>query len=374
MAEDMSPGTALASGALRKKVRDLIVQACEADDVELISQAITLASSPGSSTSLEKLVQMAFPRMFSRNAPTVLDYILTHGAVKDIASSYNGITRDITYAAYEREFPKALVQILLDHGWDINHRQCDQPLLWQMVDDGEAVAWCLERGATVFPKGQRPWPEFDINNAEEFVEYFKRFPYTSEERSDCLYYCPPILELAARQSTVATFELLRSKGAPLGWRVLHMAVSGCASMYAPDNSITEQTSPTALPSDEGKQPQLPDRQLARTREERMRMVRHLVDTLKLDVNARDQPPGWMLGNFWGRPLHYIAHLGGSNIREVTLFLLDRGANPELVDGGMTPMVYGKGNFLDGVKEWRLIHTGDAGHRQSGDGADHNQED
>lgn len=78
-------------------------------------------------------------------------------------------------------------------------------------------------------------------------------------------------------------------------------------MAARENSITEQTNPTTLPSDEGKQPQLSDRQLARTREERIEMVRHLVDTLKLDVNARDQPPGWMLGNFFSRPLHYIAH-------------------------------------------------------------------
>jgi hypothetical protein len=155
MAEDMSPGTVLPSGALRKKVRDLVVQACENDDIELFSQAITLAPSLDSSTSLENLVQTAFPRMFSRNARTVLDYVFTHGAVKDIASSYNGITKDITYAAYEREFLKALVQILLDHGWDINYRQRDQPLLWQMVDGGDAVAWCLKRGAAVFPEGQR---------------------------------------------------------------------------------------------------------------------------------------------------------------------------------------------------------------------------
>jgi hypothetical protein len=80
-------------------------------------------------------------------------------------------------------------------------------------------------------------------------------------------------------------------------------------MWNPDSTITEQTDPTASSSDEGKQPQLSDKELARTherREERMKMVRHLADTLKLDVNARDQPPGGRLGNFFGRPLHYIA--------------------------------------------------------------------
>ena len=315
---------------------------------------------------------MTFNRVFSRNAPKVLDYILTHADAKVLASSYNIVASHIAYAAYEREFPKTLVQILLDHGWDINHRQRDQPLLWQIVNDGDAVAWCLERGANVLPKGQRPWPEFDINNAEEYAEYFERFPYTNDERSDCLYHCPPILELAASQSTVATFELLRSKGAPLGWRVLHKAASSTANMWNPDSSITEQTGLTASSSDEGKQPQLSDQELARTRErreERMKMVRHLVDTLKLDVNARDQPPGWRLGNFFGRPLHYIANRSGSkgNSKEVVLFLLERGADPELVDGGMTPMAYGKGSFLDAVKEWRAM-------QQSGDGADRNHRD
>jgi hypothetical protein len=224
------------------------------------------------------------------------------------------------------------------------------------------VAWCLERGASVLPKGQKLWPpEIDINNAEALVEYFERLP--REEGSDCLYYCLPILELAARQSTVATFELLRSKGAPLGWRVLHMAAVGRACMAVPESSVTKQASPI----DEGKQ-QLSDRELARKPEERMDMVRHLVDTLKLDVNARDQPPGWMLGNFFGRPLHYVAHNRGSkgDCREVTLFLLQRGADPELVDGGMSPMAYGKGNFLDAVKEWRLMQTSNAVKSSDGD--------
>jgi hypothetical protein len=37
MAEDMSSGTALTGGALHKMILDLIAQACEADDVDLIS-------------------------------------------------------------------------------------------------------------------------------------------------------------------------------------------------------------------------------------------------------------------------------------------------------------------------------------------------
>ncbi|KAN0108009.1 hypothetical protein V8E51_007751 [Hyaloscypha variabilis] len=355
MSDDMSSATTSTRGALHKRLRYLIVQACEVDDVDLISQALTLGS-------VEQVTKLAFPRVFSQNAPKVLEYLLTHGsdvkAIADIAATH------IALAAYERTFPKSLVQILLNHGWDINHRHHDQPLLWQIVYDGDAVAWCLERGASILPKGQKLWPEFNINNAEAFAEYFERFPYSSKERSDCLYYCPPILELAAQQSTVTTFELLRSKGAPLGWRVLHMAATGRACSAVPEHSVTKP----ANPIDEVER-QFSDRELARTPEERMNMVRHLVDNLKLDVNARDQPPGWILGNFFGRPLHYVAQKSGSkgDCREVTLFLLQKGADPELEDGGgMIPMALGKGSFLDAVKEWKLMQTSDAVQSSAGE--------
>lgn len=217
------------------------------------------------------------------------------------------------------------------------------------------MAWCLGHGASVLPKGQKSWPNFDVNDVEAYSEYFEHFPFSDDERSDCLYHCPPILELAARQSTVATFELLRSTGAPLGWRVLHMAAIGRACYAKPESSATEEVNPVV----EGER-HLSDRELARMPEERMHMVRHLVDTLKLDANARDQPPGWRLGNFFGRPLHYVAFKSGSNedCKEVTLFLLRKGADPELEDGGMTPITYGKQNFLDAVNEWRLVQTED----------------
>jgi hypothetical protein len=199
--------TTPARGALLKRLRDLIVQACEADDLDLISQALILGPR-------EQVTKLAFPRVFSRNAPKVLNYLLIYGSDTDIENIAGKAATHIALAAYEQAFPKSLVQILLDDGWDINYRDRnrDQPLLWKMVHDGDAVAWCLERGASVLPKGQKLW----INNAEAYAEYFERCPFSSEERSDCLYYYPQILQLAARESTVATFELLRSKGVPLG--------------------------------------------------------------------------------------------------------------------------------------------------------------
>jgi hypothetical protein len=83
-------------------------------------------------------------------------------------------------------------------------------------------------------------------------------------------------------------------------------------------------------------------------------------TLKLDVNARDQPPKWVLGNSLRRPLYYVAFKSSlkGDCREVTLFLIQKGADPELMEGGVTLMEYGKGNFLDAVKEWRLMKISD----------------
>jgi hypothetical protein len=49
-------------------------------------------------------------------------------------------------------------------------------------------------------------------------------------------------------------------------------------------------------------------------------------------------------------------------REVTLFLLQKGADPELV----IPMALGRSNFLDAAKEWKLMQTSDAAQSNSGE--------
>jgi hypothetical protein len=71
-----------------------------------------------------------------------------------------------------------------------------------------------------------------------------------------------------------------------------------------------------------------------------------------------------LAIFLGRPLHYVAHKDGlkGDGREVTLFLLQKGADPELV----IPMALGRSNFLDAAKEWKLMQTSDAAQSNSGE--------
>ncbi len=333
--------------ALGRRIHELVNHGCEADDPNLISEALSLSSTRGSSTSPEELMEIITSRIWDHNSSKVLNHIITHGL--DIVARGGRIAMYIAYAVYTHGLPKEMVEVLLAHGWDINVRsRSRKPLLWNVVAYGDAVTWCLDHGASPSVQGQRSWPDFDINNTEEFDKYLEQHPWSHVELSDYYLYWPPLLEDAASKDTVATFELLRSKGAAMGWRVLHKAVASAVSRE------TREPTREKLPLSDGEL----------TPEDPLAMVRHLVDNLKLDVNALDCPPGWQLGNFFGRPLHYAAKTceGSWTCRPVTWFLMDRGADPELMDSGgsMTALDYGKECFRDAVNEWRLMKTAEAG--------------
>ena len=136
----------------------------------------------------------------------------------------------------------------------------------------------------------------------------------------------------------------------MSWRVLHKAV--VSAVYRETREPTHETPP------------LSHGELTRTPEDPLAIVRHLVDNLKLDVNALDCPPGWRLGNFFGRPLQYAAKTCGGHwkCRPVTWFLMDRGAYLELMNSGglRTALDYGKECFRDDVNEWRMMKTEEAG--------------
>lgn len=110
-----------------------------------------------------------------------------------------------------------------------------------------------------------------------------------------------MLTIAASYGNVETFELLRAKGAPLDPSPLNRAVEQ-ATRAAPQ---------------EGCEPRLTY----------LNMLRHLVDVVKLDVNAVQQQ--------LGRPCHTplcIAAGGDTtnykqDFRPLIAFLLDRGADP-----------------------------------------------
>lgn len=165
-----------------------------------------------------------------------------------------------------------LLQILFDHGWDINQSP-DGPgggktLLQFVCGDESLVHWCLDHGASV------------------------------EDRHLDPYRCPPLLELVAARNTVEVFKLLQSLGAQLGPRTLHYGVSAAA--FHNDDECQ------AI---------------------RMAMVKYLVDELGLDVNTMDCEGQWP--NHWGTPLCYACR--GDDGGEVVRFLLDRGADPSIKD-------------------------------------------
>jgi hypothetical protein len=148
---------------------------------------------------------------------------------------------------------------------------------------------------------------------------------------------PPVLEIAAAEGIVATFELLRARGAPIGRRTLHQAVEQ-AAIYASSDDGSVRTEPF---------------------EQRMDMVRHLVDIVGLNVNA----DGLWPGKFCSTPLSYVASRNDSkDARELIWFLLDRGADPDRAGplvGDIRPpsaLEHAQSSrntrFLEAVREWQ----------------------
>jgi hypothetical protein len=129
------------------------------------------------------------------------------------------------------------LEFLLAHGWDINncHVEIHQDMnradhehskeaelyMWRIVKNHARVKWCLEHGANVHPRDFQPYKQGDI---------------TSDQ-----YYCEPILEVAACRASVATFELFRSHGAPLGRRALHRAVEFACRSNRPYYAVMTPT-------------------------------------------------------------------------------------------------------------------------------------
>ncbi|KAI9652758.1 MAG: hypothetical protein M1829_001478 [Trizodia sp. TS-e1964] len=298
----------------------IIVDACKADSVALISYALSIISSPDPREIEQETLRMAVRTSLSRNACKVLTLLLEHGAkVPDDSnlSLVQGPTIEV-------------LEILLAHGWDINARGASrQPFLWDVAHDDELVAFGITHGATVIPK--------DLQLPSE------------NERLNDSFHCPPILDIAAKVSTIATFELLRSLGAPYGPRMLQMAVLGAVN----SRSAGER-------GGEGTESGLLDKDLASLPSERMAMVIHIVDVLGVCPNALDQPAGAALGNHFGYPLLYLLRSSpNTDYTEVLQFLLQRGADPgiRLHPPGWNAIDCAKQDkhqrFLDIVESWKL---------------------
>ena len=224
------------------------------------------------------------------NAPNAVSYLLERGADASVIERGHVI---------QHGFSIRVVTALLQHGWDINTRKRPySPLLWRVVGDYDLVYWCLEHGANVHPST----PPSLCGKAFEYY-----------------LHCQSVLQSAAESRTLETFELLRSRGAPNGYRMPRGAVQWAYKR-------TEPTPACEYYKRRGDGKEKP--RLADSWEERMRMVRFLVEDEGLDVNGSDQPsPKHNLPQHFGKPLAYVMHFQDSDPREVVWYLLDHGADP-----------------------------------------------
>lgn len=300
----------------------LSIEACRADDVSLMEQAISIASQPNSRNTVQEVVQRGLRRSAARSAVHVLHYLLDRGADVAILSASDILANDDMVKPSQE-----VLEILIGHGWDINTqgtRHTSWPLLWFVVEYPDLVTWCLDHGARVDIPEDPPQINADGTQSR------KGLPR------------PTILGMAASSGSVETFELLRARGAPFDPRTLHRAVEQ-ATISAPKEGSDRCSSYT----------------------HRMDMVRHLVDVLKLDVNAVKH----QIGGQCSTPLCCVARRPTSqDFRELVYFLLDRGADPNL-DGEVqkgfkwsSPITCaqscGNMRFLQAVEEWQASKQGD----------------
>ncbi|KAL6716619.1 hypothetical protein ACLMJK_006187 [Lecanora helva] len=174
-------------------------------------------------------------------------------------------------------------QTLFEHGWDVNCRESSESqnsngdrLLTMVCDSENLVNWLLSHGAVAADP-----PDLDS------------------------FSTPPILERVASTGSISTFRLLRDNGAQITQRLLHRAVQSAA--YSGDRE---------------------------TFEERMKMVRFLVEDLGCDVNAMDVVEGQQLPNHWGTPAAYAMQTGyqpADQKVELIKYLLEKGADSTIKD-------------------------------------------
>jgi hypothetical protein len=306
---------------LQKDCEHLAKTACERDDTSLIEQAFSNCSEKGN---LQYLLYISCRGAIQNNSENVL---------KNLVEKQGLDVRRLppTFVAGEG-LSTAILEFLLAHGWDLNFRHTSEsgdgdamPFMWHIVGDADLVAWCLGHGANLTPIRQGPLVKCEITKDQ--------------------YSCEQLLERAAAHASVATFELLRSRGAPLGWRPLHRAVFAAAfALDAARRSEEKKAEGGGGETDEARKAVV----------ERMDMVRHLIDVVGIDVNALDHPVGKKSQDRMGTPIVYVAYLDCfHHTRELTWLLLDRGADPTpgLVEAKET----GHPTFADDVEAWKAQH-------------------
>lgn len=288
----------------RKSALATAEQACQLDSIGLLNEA----RSQFSNEDIQKLYHRITYQAIRCNATRIIKELFSKGI--------NLVPHIPTFMA---DATTETLQILLDNGWDINARDPTEmtvryPFLWLATSRKDLVEWALKHGA-----------------------------HTSIQFSECetlrtrLLHKTLLEACIENDGSIPTNELLRTHGAPHGRRELHLAVE--RATYGLFLNETEEHH-------------------EKWHRERMAMVRHLLDVVKLDVNEPDQPadipclPDHCGGN--GRkatPICYIPNCGvfPMDTRELTWLLLDHGADVALA------LEFAKRDspkFIEDVEAWR----------------------
>ncbi|CAA9958670.1 hypothetical protein PTMSG1_02210 [Pyrenophora teres f. maculata] len=301
--------------ALETQRWELVNAAVEKNEPALLEQATQI----NGQDTVDRFHDQVRDIAIKKNSIPILRYLIEHGvSVKHIEPPQLADGGEVSIPTLE---------FLLTQGWDINWpgdrlSSTREPFMWYCINDQDKLVWCLKHGA----KLEMP------------------------ENKDCSgKRSPPILEKVAGQGNIATFEFLLSKGAPLRPfphqnKVLHGAVhaAGCQGDRSSDaeNDTEEQRKQRAKYT------------------ERMAMVRYLIDVVGYDTNMLDKLPECRRGQSgaMGTPLEYVQDIWSDRMhtRELTWFLLDRGADPtpalKEAKWGEDPTKW-HNEFIKNVEEW-----------------------
>lgn len=192
----------------KRKAMRLLDDACKSNSVAIMQQALAVASEHNTEIKVEHLIARALWMGVQAGSTSLLRYALSRGAdVKIVPPSSVAWTwcKATDFEEKQEACSKIIkmLDILVDHGWDINTMQSVEyettPLLWYVCGSQSLTRYCLDRGAHLIITGEQT----SSNPTDTTADIY----YT--ERHWLL------LECAAAHGDVETFELLRSLEAPL---------------------------------------------------------------------------------------------------------------------------------------------------------------
>lgn len=298
-----------------QEISSQVLDACKTDDVASIARLVARASDTDSRYTMEDILASGLRYAPQCNATGILAYLIEHGADVRSLRGYQLISN------FDNSPPsRKLLELLLSQGWDINSGEASisrAPLLWKIMEDHQLVEWCLDHGASV----HLPASDSEDNRA------MRR----------------PILLIATRHGNLSTFELLRSRGAPLCPEILPEAVT--MGVYAAP--AVGETSDQHF-------------------KDRMDFIRHLIDVVGIDVNTNAVYPG----SSCATPLCRIACLPKNDPKELIWLLLDYGGDPNRGGVPEAPSfatsafegakLFRNTRFIEAVEEWQSKHAAGVG--------------